>query len=407
MQNAPTALPLPRLRLARSADDRLVAGVAGGIAVRLAVDAVFVRAAFVALSAAAGAGLVAYLVLWALAEDPVPTPERKLGDPVPNERRTVAFGMQVFGVLLLLRATGLWFGDAVVWPVALASVGSAVIWARSAPSERARWAALAADKPLGMLSSGPVSAGRLAAGALLVTVAMLSFLFASIPLRAAGAALIATLVAVAGIAIVLGPGVARMARQLTDERRDRIRSQERAEMAAHLHDSVLHTLALIQRSDDPAEAAALARGQERELRAWLRGQDRSRQESLSMAVDALAGRVERLHKVPVEAVVVGDADMDDDLRALVDAASEAAVNAARHAGAATVSVYVEVEPDAVTAYVRDDGKGFDVDAVPADRRGIAESIRGRMERRGGVALVDSEPGEGTEVVLTLPRKAKP
>ena len=383
---------LKAARLARSEDDRLLAGVAGGIAQRLAVDSVFVRVAFVVLGFAGGAGVALYLLLWAVMGEPAPAPERRLGDPLPNTRRAVAFGLQVLGALLLLRAIGLWFGDVLVWPLTLAGLGSAVIWSRSG----------SADRPLRLLSAGG-GAARTVVGMLLVTAGMVAVLATSIPLREAGAALVALVVAIAGAAIVVAPGLLRYARQLSDERRDRIRSQERAEMAAHLHDSVLHTLALIQRSDDPAEVAALARGQERELRAWLRGRDDRDTESLSAAIDALAGRIERLHLVPVEAVVVGDATLDAELRALVDAAGEAATNAARHSGANQVSVYVEVEPSAITVYVRDDGKGFTLADVPDDRRGISQSIVGRMQRHGGTAVIDSDPGEGTEVVLHMPR----
>ena len=396
METSAATSPAPpasrAVRLARSADDRLLAGVAGGIAQRLAVDSVFVRVAFVVLGFAGGAGVAAYLLLWAVMDDPEAARERRLGDPVPNTRRAVAFGLQILGALVLLRAVGLWFGDVLVWPLTLAGLGSAVIWSRSGTG----------DRPLRLLSGGS-GAARTVVGMLLVTAGMVAVLATSIPLREAGAALVALAVAIAGAAIVVAPGLLRYARQLSDERRDRIRSQERAEMAAHLHDSVLHTLALIQRSDDPAEIAALARGQERELRSWLRGRDDRASASLAAAIDALAGRIERLHRVPVEAVVVGEAELDAGLSALVDAAGEAATNAARHSGADQVSIYVEAEPDAVTAYVRDDGKGFTLADVPDDRRGITQSIVGRMQRHGGSAVIDSEPGEGTEVVLRMPR----
>jgi signal transduction histidine kinase len=374
---------------ARSTDDRLLTGVAGAVAHRLAADPVFVRIGFIVLALASGAGVLLYLVLLALSSPPAPNPLRRLGDPIPNARRAFAFGLVVLGVMILLRGSGLWLGDSLVWPLALAALGSAVIWARGGSAVSSR--------------SVGLTIARGAVGLLLVATGMATVLATRVSLAEAGSALVALVVAVVGVAILLAPGLLRFGRQLADERRDRIRSSERADMAAHLHDSVLHTLALIQRSDDPAEIAALARGQERELRAWLRGRADD-QATLSAAIDALAGRVERHHRVPVEAVVVGDAQLDDDVRALVDAAGEAAVNAARHSGADQVSVYVEVEPDAITAYVRDDGKGFNVAEVEADRRGIAQSIVGRLQRRGGTAHVDSQPGEGTEVELRLPRR---
>ncbi|MGH2792826.1 MAG: sensor histidine kinase, partial [Actinomycetota bacterium] len=191
--------------------------------------------------------------------------------------------------------------------------------------------------------------------------------------------------------------------QLATERRERIRSEERAEVAAHLHDSALQTLAMIQRAQTPQEMVTLARVQERELRAWLYGRERNGADTLSRAVDEMASRVEGLHKVKVETVVVGDLMLDDRPRALVDALGEATTNAAAHSGASSVAVYVEVGSDSVTAYVRDEGKGFDASAVPADRRGIAESIVGRMQRHGGTATVSSEPTVGTEVRLVIPR----
>jgi signal transduction histidine kinase len=176
-------------------------------------------------------------------------------------------------------------------------------------------------------------------------------------------------------------------------------------MAAHLHDSVLQTLALIQRAREPREMAMLARTQERELRAWLYGRAPSVPGvRLRDALDAMAGRIERGQAVKVETVVVGDAALDESLRALVGATSEATLNAARHSGAAEVSVYLEVEPGAVTAFVRDHGSGFDPAAVPADRRGIADSIVARMRRHGGSAEVVSGR-DGTEVRLRLPRNA--
>jgi signal transduction histidine kinase len=174
-------------------------------------------------------------------------------------------------------------------------------------------------------------------------------------------------------------------------------------MAAHLHDSVLQTLALIQRSDSSGEAASLARRQERELRAWLyRRSDPKQRDMLNDALDALALRVEERYRVRVDGVVVGDRPMDERLKALVDACGEAVTNAARHSGADAVSLYIETDASGATAYVRDQGKGFDTAAVPSDRRGIADSIRGRVERFGGTASITSGP-EGTEVQLFVPR----
>ena len=225
-------------------------------------------------------------------------------------------------------------------------------------------------------------------------------------MASARTALLAVLVTAVGLGLILGPWILRLARDAGEERRQRIRSEERAEIAAHLHDSVLHTLALIQRSEDPADVAALARRQERELRAWLDHRPTtSEQQDLRGAVDALASRVEEQHHVTVDTVVVGDTPVTEHVAALLLACQEAATNAARHSGASRVSIYIEADGDGVTAYVRDEGAGFDINAVPADRRGIAESVIGRMRRHGGSATITSRPGHGTEVQLQLPRAA--
>jgi signal transduction histidine kinase len=204
--------------------------------------------------------------------------------------------------------------------------------------------------------------------------------------------------------LIFGPWVVRLAGDLAAERRDRIRSEERSDMAAHLHDSVLQTLALIQRSDDPKKMVTLARSQERELRSWLYGTERpAGGTSLSAALEDAAGRVEQAHDVPVEVVVVNDVPVaQGGLAALVRAAAEAMNNAARHSGTNRVSVYAEAMNGTVDVYVSDQGGGFDPDSIPDDRHGVRESIIGRMSRHGGAATILSEPGEGTEVHLEMP-----
>jgi signal transduction histidine kinase len=259
-------------------------------------------------------------------------------------------------------------------------------------------------RPVETVLTGPISPVRVLGGGVLIVAGMAAFLAAHDALVAVRNVLFAVGVTVTGIALVFGPWLWRLARQVSEERRERIRSEERAEMAAQLHDSVLQTLALIQRTDDRDEAVALARSQERELRGWLYGRA-GKTDVLSAALDEMADRVERLHHVSVETVVVGDTRLDDRLRAVADACGEATMNAAKHSGAKQVTVFVEIEPDLVTAYVRDDGAGFDRAEVPADRRGIADSIEGRMERNGGSATIVSIPGEGTEVELKLPRRS--
>ena len=314
----------------------------------------------------------------------------------------------IAGTLLLLREVSLWFGDRVVWPVALAAIGSAVIWARGNDDDRGRWLQGAqGGNPVETLFGDRASMPRLVVGGLMVATGMGFALATSDALAAAGSALLAITVTAAGLVLILGPWILRLYRALTEERRERIRSAERAEMAAHLHDSVLHTLALIQRADAPMEVVTLARRQERELRSWLYGQPAPlERERLGAAVETLASRVEELHAVAVDAVVVGDEPLDERSRAVVLACQEAAVNAARHSGVARVAVYVEAEADGITAYVRDEGKGFDPEAIPSDRRGIRDSIRGRIERQGGTVTITTEPGAGTEVALHVPRERR-
>ncbi|HKA98698.1 MAG TPA: ATP-binding protein, partial [Streptosporangiaceae bacterium] len=209
----------------------------------------------------------------------------------------------------------------------------------------------------------------------------------------------------------LGPWWLRIARDLVIERQARARAEERADMAARLHDSVLQTLALIQRrADQPQQVIQLARAQERELRSWLfdgppPGSVAGQGMTLAAGVRLIQQEVEAQHEIAVEVVTVGDCELDDDLSALLAAAREATVNAAKWSGAPVVSLFAEVEPTEVVLFVRDRGRGFDPETVPGDRKGLAESIRARITRRGGSATVRSAPGEGTEVSLVMPRAA--
>ena len=404
-----------RPRLVRSREDRWVAGVAGGIAQHLGVSSNAVRVGFVLGAFAAGFGVIVYVLTLLLAplEEPIPSGTdasagrvptvaawRRL--PRPSMAQAVGLGLVAVGVAVLLGVSGLWFGGSQGWPLLVAAIGFAVLWARREGSGGLSLPRL--GTPIGSMVSGPISWPRVAIGGLLVLIGMGTFLAANTSIAAAGNVLFAMVVAIGGVVLLAGPWVWNLGRQLVEERSSRARSEARAEMAAHLHDSVLQTLALIQRSDTPREMASLARTQERELRAWLYGRAPALEGArLRDAVDAMAGRIEGLHQVRVETVVVGDAELDDRLRALVDASAEAVANAARHSGSDMISLYVEVETDAVSAFVRDHGRGFDLATVPPDRRGIADSIVGRIERHGGSVRIESTPGSGTEVVIRLPR----
>ena len=383
----------------RSATDRVLTGVAGGIGGRLEIDPVIVRLAFVILTFTGGVGLLLYVAAALVSRKPDPDPPPP---PKTSTRQAVAIALVLTGVLLALRGIGLWLGDGVVWPAALVALGSAVIWTRGDEATRAKWLARMPSWIREDDESRPRI--RTLVGALVIALGAWAFLSSNPPLDLFDNAPLAVATVLIGLAVIAGPGIWRLIRQASDERRERIRQEERAEMAAHLHDSVLQTLALIQRTEDPNEMVALARGQERELRTWLYGKTKPGGDgSLSAALDAVAVEVERAHRTRIEIVMVGDCPLDDGVRALVHACREAFVNAARHSGARGVSAYVEVEDDQVTAYVRDQGVGFSREAVPTDRHGIAESIEGRMERNGGVAVVDSAIGHGTEVHLRIPR----
>ena len=401
--------PTSRPRLERSREDRMVAGVAGGIAKHLGLNATLLRVAFAVSVFAAGFGLIVYVLTWLLApmEPEGPTGSDVVAQPrrlrLPSLAQIVGIGLLAVGLAVILGVSGLWFGGAQGWPVLVAAIGFAILWARRTDDGRGRLTLPGLGAPIGSVVSGPISWPRVLIGGALVLLGMGAFLAANTSLAAAGNVLLAMLVAIGGVTLLAGPWAWNVGRQLVDERSSRARSEARAEMAAHLHDSVLQTLALIQRARTSREMTTLARTQERELRAWLYGSAPSVAGArLRDAIDAMAGRIERQHQIRVDTVVVGDAELDDRLRALVDACAEAVANAARHAESEAISVYVEVEATSVSAFIRDQGRGFDPSAVPADRRGIADSIVGRIERRGGSVAINTRPGEGTEVVIRLP-----
>lgn len=395
-----------RALFVRSSSDRVIAGVAGGIAARIGIDATVLRLAFVVLSFAAGFGVVLYLLAWLVGSDPREGDAEPAGAGETSVRQVVCLAMIVTGMMLLLREAGLWFGDAPAVSAGLAAFGSAILWTRADDSGRARFARLTSRlprTPAEMVSRR--SRARLAGGALLVVAGVATFLGTHTSIRSLGSVAFAVVVTVIGLGLALGPWVYQLFRQLGVERRERIRSEERAEVAAHLHDSVLQTLAMIQRASSTDEMTSLARGQERELRSWLySARDAApRGDSVRSALEETAAQMEQLHRVRVDTVVVGDAPMDERMRALVDAAGEAIHNAGMHSGARAVAVYAEVTPASAGVFVRDEGAGFDPATVPPERRGIADSIVGRVERNGGTASIESSPA-GTEVHLTMPRR---
>ena len=375
--------------LVRAGDNRIVAGVAGGTGRYFGVDPTAVRLALVVLTFANGVGAVLYLVGWALLPDEDPAAPPPPGR-TPTAERTVGLGLLTLGIVLFFGNAGLAFPPGVVWAVVLSAVGFGLVWSHTDEEDRTR----------GLL-------WRAAGGGVLLVVG-LGVLFASGGvLSTIGAVGLVVLATGLGVALLMGPWILRLWRDLAAERRERIRSEERSEIAAHLHDSVLQTLALIQRADAPGRARTLARRQERELRAWLfdeRAPDGDGEvATLNAALERVVTDVEDRHDIEVDLVLVGDCPMDGRVDALVAAVREAAHNAARHAEVPEVSVYVEVEPQRVTAFVRDRGKGFDLAAVEPGRVGLRESIIGRMTRHGGKAEIHTAPGDGTEVVLEVAR----
>jgi signal transduction histidine kinase len=218
-----------------------------------------------------------------------------------------------------------------------------------------------------------------------------------------GLLVLAAMLAVVAIAVVAGTPllIAALAR---DDQRDAAAAweQDRRRFAAHLHDSVLQTLALVQRqAHDPSAVTRLARRQEHALRAWMAGEAELASETLVAALRDVVGEVEDEAGVTIELTAIGDRALDGDGEALVAAAREALRNATRHGGGAPVIVFAEVTPDAAAVFVRDEGPGFDATAVPSERRGIRDAISGRMAAAGGSATIDTAPGEGTEVALRI------
>lgn len=422
-----------------------------GLAQQLAIDAVIVRLAFLAAALLGGLGVVVYLLAWVL----IPTARvdavsaARMRARRADRRIALGAGMLVLSLLLLLRALGWWLGDAIVWPLVAAAAGALLIWQQSTrpparrmahgPGRRGFSDALAlteqpdndrgpqrmaaaesiassstaapAEPPtrLGAPALGGRALAKIGFGVSLVVGAGLLFLWTNGALSRLGHAALTVVVVLVALALILAPLWLRLIRSLADERAQRVRSQERTAVAAHLHDSVLQTLALIQRrAQEPSAVAALARHQERELRDWL--SDRRQTPSGSSVADALkdaAAQIEGAHGARIEVVVVGrDCPVDAQCQALVGATREAMLNAAKHAGASTVAVYAEFDRERIAVYVRDRGPGFDPSSVPSDRHGLRDSIIGRMKRHGGSAAVRSLPGRGTEIELSVRRRAR-
>lgn len=394
----PTDDALPRRKLYRRHDRGLIAGVAAGIAEHLGVRPAVVRLAFVAFVLAGGLGFALYGAYWIVVPD----------DPVSGPRKNFSrFAEVIVAVLLVLAVTGSTISSLptarLFGPALLACLGGALIWRQATDTERSRLGRMARSS-LSAVASDRVGRARLAAGILLVVAGAVSVLIHE-DVTEVRDGLLAVVVTIIGLALVTGPWWMRAMTALSDERAARIRSQERADIAAHLHDSVLQTLALIQRNaGSPREVTRLARGQERALRTLLYDSPTAAGQ-LDEALRATAAEIEDSYAVSVDVVVVGDAALDDGLAAVTAATREALVNAAKHSGTTNVSLYAEVEDHEVNVFVRDKGSGFDPAAVADDRQGVRGSIVARMQRHGGDADVRSSEA-GTEVRIVMPRAAR-
>ena len=411
--------PVPR-RADRRLDTAWLGGVCSGLAAHLNWPVLVLRLGFVLLSASMGIGVLVYLVLWLampLASEAPQAPGIEAASR--SGMRTVQAGYRVpadlglISAVALLGAGLLWFVQAAgwgapaaaLWPALAGTFGLMLIWwqADHIPNRSMkgltgwrRWFA-----PLLAHWSRIV---RILLGLLGLVTAVVLIVVALPPLPEGSRTLIVLGLVVVALLLAAAPWIIRVRRSLATIREEKMLADARADMAAHLHDSVLQTLALIQRqAQNPKAVAALARRQERELRSWLYGETAVDAPTVKAALVASAAEVEDAHGVDIDIVVVGDRDLDGDARPLVQAAREAMVNAAKHAGVAKVDVYAEVDADAIEVFVRDRGGGFVLDDIPADRMGVRGSIIERLRRAGGNATIRSAPETGTEVRLEMKR----
>lgn len=414
-------------RLVRARQGRRLAGVCAGLAEHLGAPVGWVRVVFVLLTLSGGAGLLAYGFLWVLVPDAADVqgvPARvggrlRVAPPVaPADRSVVAESgrprgagvlepsggplllvggfVVVLGLVLAVQRAGVDVRAGFLVPALTIGAGVVLAWSQLDEARRAQWLGE------GQAPRGPAVARILVGGALAVVgIVVLATRGKSIAaVWDAGLAVVAVLV---GAVLIAAPWVLRLWGQLRAEQLATARANERADIAAHLHDSVLQTLALIQRrADDPTTVAQLARAQERELRTWLYASRHAAADTLAGAVREVVAEVEDNHGATVELVLTGDVPLDPDVAALVKALREALLNAVRH-GRPPVTAYVEASPARIEAFVRDRGDGFDLGSVAPDRHGVRDSILARMERHGGSARVRILD-QGTEVALTLPAR---
>lgn len=386
MFTRPSAVPT-----VRRSSDRVITGAAGGWADRFGIDPTVVRVALALLTFVAGLGVVIYAAMFLLSD--APDEDASHAAVVRTDhRRDLSVATGTAAVLLVARQIGVWPGDRVMLPAAAVAVGVAIAWSRN-------------DDVIGRSPPAVRRLVQIVSGLALLIAGVASLADLTGGLGSVGASLSAIAVVIGGLAMFGAPALGRILRDLDDERSLRIREDELARVSAHLHDSVLQSLVLIQRSDDPRRMAHLARRQERELRAWLYGDTPiGDPTTLHAAIEALTTALETDHEIRIEAVIVGDQPLDEVSRTMVAALREAVVNAARHAHVDRIDVFVEADDAELTGFVRDTGAGFDPASIPTDRHGIQDSIVGRVERAGGTATIESTVGTGTEVEIRIPRR---
>jgi signal transduction histidine kinase/phage shock protein PspC (stress-responsive transcriptional regulator) len=394
-------------RVVRSVSNRWIGGVAGGLAEHFSAPAWVFRLAFV-LTGLFGLGVVAYALMWVfLPLGPEQSePSQRSAATTSGWDLTGVLGILALGlgVLLGLAALGVPVRVSLWGPVLIVGAGVALLWRQSDDLQRTTIRNRAES---GLQATAALSDRqgwiRVLVGLGLVLLGLVAVIGPQLDLATTGRSMAAAGAVVAGVVLIALPWISTWIKGLEAERHSAIRAEERAAMAARVHDSVLQTLTLIQRrADDPAEVARLARAEERALRSWLYAPVGG-SGSLGAALAEVVATTEADYDARIELVTVGDAVVDDRIAAVVAATREALVNAAKHADA-PATVYAEVDEDQVEVNVRDRGRGFDPDAVDPDRHGVRQSIVARMAAVGGSATVRSAPGEGTEVRLVLPMR---
>lgn len=399
-----------RLPLRRPLSGRVLLGVCAGLAAHLGVRPHLVRWLFALLTLVAGAGVALYL--WfvvtvpigdprAAAEESRPTrltrlvPRLRAGTTSrPTGDLVVGGALLLVAALLLALQTGAAGGMTWVLPLLVLVAGAGLAWSQLDAVEKQRLAGEPVRRRSVVL--------RVGGGVALAILGVMIFVAQGRPIGDVVTGVLAGLAILAGTAFVLAPLGLRLWRDLVAERAAREREAERADIAAHLHDSVLQTLSLIRsRADDPQFVRQMARGQERELREWLYTDRPEEGDSVAQALRDVAAEVEDARGVPIDVVTAGDTAPDERTTALVAAAREALINAVKH-GAPPISVYVEVGAGITEVFVRDRGEGFDLETIPEDRHGIRGSIYERMARHGGRAGIRTGTDRGTEVHLSMP-----